>query len=382
MVHGGPGRLRRARSVLVVQRGAPHALAAARCLARHGWSVGMGTVAGAGWPSRAVRRAHALPAPEDDPDAFVDAVAAVVSREGYEVVLGADDIEVLVLSAARDRLACVVPHPPHDVLLRGLDKLALVRAAETAGLAAPWTEPATPEVLGRLSGPVVVKARWHWRPGAPDASRHVLAQVCGDRAAAEAAAGAVRAAGRDPVVQEHLDGRLTALSVVRDRDGRLLGVAQQETSGLSSRATSCRARTVPVDRDLLARVLALLDELGWWGMANLQLLLPPGRAPHLIDLNPRIYGSLALAVAAGAPLPHLWALVALDEPVDGCLEARAGVRFQALLADLARARRERRHGLLADVAGCLAVAPWSAHPHADPRDPGAGWQLLRDRVLR
>jgi predicted ATP-grasp superfamily ATP-dependent carboligase len=48
---------------------------------------------------------------------------------------------------------------------------------------------------------------------------------------------------------------------------------------------------------------------------------------YLIDLNPRIYGSLALAIAAGMNLPGIWTDLLLDRRpcVDGY---RVGVRFR------------------------------------------------------
>lgn len=97
--------------------------------------------------------ARSLHAPERDPDGFVAAVAALVAEHGYDVVFGADDIEVLLLSARRDEIGCVVPYAAHADVVRAIDKLALVEAAGRVGLAVPQTEVATAAALAAVDGP-------------------------------------------------------------------------------------------------------------------------------------------------------------------------------------------------------------------------------------
>src|SRR5215210_488866 len=122
------------RRALIAEGGAtPHVLAAARALAAAGWDVGLAVAGTPTSRSRAVRRVHRVPAPEDGPDAFLQAVGDAVRAARYDVVFGADDIELLVLSAGRDALGCVVPHGDHEAVLRAVDKLELARAAHRAG---------------------------------------------------------------------------------------------------------------------------------------------------------------------------------------------------------------------------------------------------------
>jgi predicted ATP-grasp superfamily ATP-dependent carboligase len=371
------------RRALIVEDGeAPHVLAAARALSRAGWEVALAVTGAGRTRSRAVRSQHRLPAPEDGLDAFVAALAPVAS--GYDVVFGGDDIEVLALSAERDAIPSVVPHGAPADVRRAIDKLELVEAAGRAGIAAPRTRPATPEALQALDGPVMVKARLHWDPARRQDGRHALVVACDSRQEAADAAAAMRAGGFDPLLQDPVAGELMALSLVVDREGLPVAVSQQRTLRSSLRRTSCRAETVEVDPALLRAAVRLLGDLRWFGLANLQFLRPPRGVPHLIDLNGRFYGSLALAVAAGANLPDLWGRLALGDPVPSFTVARAGVRFQSFVEDAQRARAERRGGLLRDLAGCLAYAPGAAHPHADLRDPlpGAvvGGRMARRRV--
>jgi predicted ATP-grasp superfamily ATP-dependent carboligase len=359
------------RTALVVEDGRTlFVLSAVRSLARAGWRVAVASPE----PDRRVmssRRTsswHPVPLPEDDLGAFVDGVARAVRRSGAELVFGADDIELLALSQAREALPARVPHAPHEAVLRSVDKLTLTEAARAVGVAVPATRAAGAAALADLDGPVVVKPRLHWQPG-HGGPRHLPAGRCATPDEARALVARIEALGGAAVLQEPVDGEQIALSVVLDDDGRLRAVAQQRTVRASLQRTSSRAETTAVDAGLLDGVQRLLRGLGWTGLANLQFLRDDAGVPRLIDLNGRFYGSLALAVAAGADLPAVWAAAATGAPAGPVVTARPGVRFQSLHPDLLRARAERRGGLRADVVDTLRYAVGAAHTTWAVDDP-------------
>jgi predicted ATP-grasp superfamily ATP-dependent carboligase len=365
------------RALVVSDGRATHVLPAARSLHRAGWSVGLGQPApGPATASRACAAWHRVPPAEHDVGRFLSAVADAVRSGGYDVVFPGDDIEVLALSAGREVIPAVVPYAGHDVVLRALDKLTLAEAAREAGLATPRT---VPESAALLDGPVVVKPRLHWTPGEAAPARHLPVRVTRSRDQMVRAVRAVRAGGGVPVLQELVEGRLMALSVVCDQEGRLRAVSQQETERMSLRGTSSRARTVPVDDDLAARVQAMLQGVGWTGLANLQFLRPADGVPRLIDLNPRYYGSLALAVAAGADLPRIWADLAVGRDPGPAVRGRPGVRFSALDEDLRRAQHDRA---IPALLGAARYTLGAAHSTWSASDPGPAVGLLRARAAR
>jgi predicted ATP-grasp superfamily ATP-dependent carboligase len=359
------------RALVLEAGGSPFVLTAVRSLGRAGWHVGLGVPAPGGRVERSrwVRRTHRVPHAQDDLDAFAEAVAEAVRSGGYSVVFCGDDADLLALSAVRERIEAIVPWPPHEAVLAAVDKLTLTRAAERAGLATPHTVEASSEPLSTVALPVLLKPRLHWTPGGGSPDRRLRPAVCATRAEAVERNRGVEAAGGRAILQQPLVGELLALTLVLDRDGHVRGVVQQRTSRVSLRDTSTRARTEPVDEELLEGARGMLAGLQWWGLANLQFLQPPGGRPHLIDLNGRLYGSVALAVRAGIDVPVLWAAAALQEPGGPRLTGRPGVRFSALEEDLRRARRERRGGLVRDVAGSLVAGVGAAHVTWAPGDP-------------
>jgi len=358
-------------SVLIFDDGqAPYVLPVVRAFGRAGWRVGLGSDSeGQAGRSRWVTARHRVPAPERGLEAFAEAALRAAREGGYAVAFGADDVELLALSSLRETLPCAVPYAPHESVLRSVDKLALAHAAARVGLAGPATVAATAATVAATNLPVIVKSRLHWTPGSTADVRHLLVRVCRDRAEVAGRVAEIAACGGEAILQQHIDGQLIAVSAVVDAEGRVVAWSQQQTLRSSLRRTSARAETVPLDPVLTGRVADLLTDLGWFGLANLQFLRPPGGQPHLIDFNGRIYGSIALAIAAGANLPVLWAQLALGQRPTEPIVARPGVRFQELESDLRRARVERRAGILDDVLDTVAYAPRAAHGCLSVTDP-------------
>jgi predicted ATP-grasp superfamily ATP-dependent carboligase len=334
------------------------ALAGCRALGRAGWTVGVaGDHRSMASRSHWARAHHRVPPPTEDEDRFVRALATAVHAGRYDVVLPAGDVEAVVLSARRDEVDAVVPYASHDIVVRAFDKQEVGAAAARCGLAVP--APATADDV-----PVVVKGRSH------ASGRHeaVVART------AEEVATAVRRAERagGALVQELLRGSLLAVAVVADKESVVRARAHQVATRLwpVDAGVSTRAATIAVDPAIAASIDRLVQALGWFGLAQLQFVVPADGVPRLIDFNGRLYGSLALADAAGVNLAAVWASLALDLPVGpGLHVGRPGRRYQWLEGDLRRAVAQRRGGLWRDVTSTLAYAPAAVHSILDVRDP-------------
>jgi predicted ATP-grasp superfamily ATP-dependent carboligase len=364
------------------------ALAACRALHAAGWTVGVASSPGEGLAasSRWTSGRFPVPPPQKDLPGFVAAVDAAVQQGGYEVVFsGGGDAEALALSLRRQQIGAIVPYPPHENVLRMLDKLELNRAAERVGLEVPFTVEASEAELERHAPPYVLKARVHAPFVEAEGPSRIATRFVPDRDIAQAVAAEMRAGGGVPLVQELVQGRLIAFVVVADRESRVVARAQQLADRIWPPlcGVSSRAHTVAIDEPMAARVQALLEELEWTGIAELQFMQPVGSAPKLIDINGRCYGSLALAVEAGVNLPAIWAALATGRPTPPGGDARPGVRYQWLEADLRRALVERRRGLVRDLADCIRSAGGgTVHSIWDPEDRRPLLRAIRSLAAR
>ena len=359
---------------LIVENGAARgALAAARALHAGGWTVGVGTPTSRGLASasRAVTHRHRIAGPETSQDAFVEEVNRATRDYGYEVVFGAGDAEVLALSGRRDEIEAVVPYASHDRVLRAHDKLELAKASTRVKLATPATSEASELELARWRPPYLVKASLHAPFANEGGPARLNAAVVHDRVSATRRAEQIRAAGSVPFLQELVRGQLMACALVTNRAAEIVAAVAQraEATWPTDVGVSARARTVDIDPGLWQQIAALVRELGWFGLAELQFLVPADDEPRLIDLNGRFYGSLALAVAAGPNLPAIWATLATNRmplPSNGPV---AGLRFQWMEGDIRRALAERRGGIIDDIWSCLTYSRGAVHCIWSARDP-------------
>jgi predicted ATP-grasp superfamily ATP-dependent carboligase len=164
------------------------------------------------------------------------------------------------------------------------------------------------------------------------------------------------------IVQEVLSGPLVGLSLVLDRAGEVVARFQQVArrvwpvpAGGSSLAVS-----VAPDEDLVARAAAMLVGIGFWGLAQLQFLTGRDGGAALIDVNPRFYGSMPLATAAGVNLPAAWQAVATEAPLPAPGPYRVGTVYRWLEGDITAAYNGfrahlRREGVRPDVGAMWAA---------------------------
>jgi hypothetical protein len=274
--------------------------------------------------------------------------------------------------------ASVIPASDAVLVALGLpgaglvDKAQLERRAAVAGLPVPATRtfdsPGDLLAADDLPYPLVVKAAVKTRP--TEVARRVD-DPSGLQAVAGTLAGPV-------VVQPFATGTMRAVCGVV-ADGRLLAAVHQRYVRIwpPEAGTASAAVTTEPDLDLEARLPRLLE--GHEGVFQVQLI-----GDQVIDVNPRAYGSLPLAVAAGANLPAIACAAAAGPQDAGIVRGRPGVRYRWLEGDVRRVLHDRRTGTTSWAQAARALAPrrGTAHSVESLRDPGPVVARLADVVRR
>ena len=335
--------------VLLTDAHARSAAATCKCLGRHGYRVGAATgdpPAPGQW-SRHVSARPRVCDPREDPRLFAQQVADAATAGGFTTVLPGSDASVLAISDHRDAFDEKVwlGMPPREAVDRSVDKAALGDYSARAGIGSPETVAcANPEEASasaaRLGYPVLLKPR---RTVFDDRGQMKQRQsfIAHDE---EALLGAVPGFGLPCLLQRFERGGLVSIA----------GVAAGEQ--LLSIAFSRYIRTWPPDAgpvsfsrteapppDLVQGVSALMGSLGWQGIFELELIERDGGGFAAIDFNPRLYGSVSLAVRAGAPIPAVWCDWLLKDEAAACT-ARAGVHYRWEEAEARNALRDLRAG--------------------------------------
>jgi predicted ATP-grasp superfamily ATP-dependent carboligase len=313
-----------------------------------------GTYAARSW---ATAGTVSVPDAGSDSEGFVRELAAAAARLSAAAVLPSVETHFFALAGREaDFAGIALGTPPREVVEQATDKALLSGLAATVGLQTPPTTKVVrgdSEALGTFGFPTIVKPLRSWIQN-PDGtvSDGSASYVCNKREAEEALEALP---GGEGLVQPYTPGQLTSVSGVC-WGGELVCALHQVSPRIwpVPMGVSSYAETVPPDARLERGVGRLLRAIGWSGLFQAQFILTPCGERYLIDLNPRIYGSLALAIAAGLNLPAIWVDLLLGRrPKIGGYRVGVGFRVEAKeVRALARmlvnggARRRALRGLL------------------------------------
>lgn len=367
--------------VLVTDAETRAALAAVRGLADAGFEV---AAAGTSQPrvaaahlSRSAGERLTLPDPLGSQPAFVAAVERVVAGGRFSLLMPGNDASLRAVSAGRARIE---PHvllglPEHDRVERSLDKTDLATAAARHDLAPPETIVCSDAAQALAAGwelgfPVVIKPvssiidRAHRREGSvlvegPDAVDRAISRF-----------------GGSGLVQRRVGGDVVSFAGVFAA-GRLIGEAfsRYHRTWHPEAGNACFSQTADAPATLRRRVISLLEDLGWEGLFELELIENRDSGWHVIDMNPRPYGSMALAIAAGANLPGIWCeYLTGHRPRE--VRARPGVFYRWTDADVRHGVHRLRARDWAAAAAVLRPHRGVVHPYVRGSDWGPGVSRL------
>ncbi len=312
--------------------------------------------------------------PKVDADAFVDGLVEILRAARHHVLLPATDAALLAVSARRDRVERYVDLklPAHEVVLAATEKTALHEAAGNAGLAAPDTVVCHSHEEGRsaaqrLGMPLIVKPR----RTASECGRGIRQResvFVSDESALEAAVGE---SGMPYLLQRPISGDVMSVGGMRTPDDGLLGfsVSRYLRTWPPRAGNAAFARTIEPPPGLRERVARLVAHLGWYGVFELEVLASGPEELYAIDLNPRIWGSIAHASRAGAPMAVLfcdWVLGKRPAPVT----ARPGVLYRWEDADARNAALALQRRQVTEAWRILRPRRKVTHAYFRWDDPG------------
>ena len=306
-------------------------LAAARALRAAGYAPWLAVYESGTYAARSRATAGTVPVPNPslDSEGFVRELATAATKLSAAAVLPTAEHDLIIL-AGRDADFAGIPlgTPSPESVELATDKALLPKLAAGAGLRTPPTKKVDRgdiEGLRTFGLPAIIKplrSRIRHPDGtmSPRSSYYLSSeqvQVAPDKFPDE-----------ESLVQQYISGTLYSVSGV-SWAGELICALHQESIRIwpERAGGSAYAITTPPDVKLEQGVSRLLQAIGWSGPFQAQFLRSPDGEYYLIDLNPRIYGSLALAVGAGLNLPAIWVNLLLGRrpQVNGY---RVGVRFR------------------------------------------------------
>jgi predicted ATP-grasp superfamily ATP-dependent carboligase len=311
-------------------------LAAVRSLGKRGVEVTVGESSrvAASFFSKYCSRRLVYPSVRRHPEAFLAFLHQELRKSNYDLIMPMEEETLLLLAQHREEFAPVarLPIPPYEAIVKVRDKGWLLQHASQMRIPIPrtvWVKDMADlrTIKDAIPPPWVIKPRVssgsfgiayvEQAVDLPEAYRKVHSQF------------------PFPLIQERLplEGEAFGCSALLDKGSQVKALFVHRrlreypiTGGPSTLRESVRH---PRIEELGIR---LLQSLKWHGVAMVEFKVDPrDNEPKLMELNPRFWGSLALAIHAGVDFPYLLYRMAMGKEFAPVVDYTVGVRCRWLL---------------------------------------------------
>lgn len=334
--------------ILILDAESKISLTSARSLARAGLRVALGGAAGQyrpnrrppSWHSRYCGRAVELPDYTHEPVAFIDAIAEFVRQHHVRVVLPVGDATVALSAPHRQRFAelgCTLAVAPDAALEIATDKVRTLEVAAKLGIDYPKSLPVTGvedlrAAEAAFGYPFVVKPSVSWTGKA--AERVHPTEVINEAEAVRSTESYL-ATGCEVIAQQLASGLRESISLFI-ADGQMLAycgaAALRTTPPLGG--VSVMRESVPVDEELLSACVNLATTIGIEGACEVEFRRDASGRPLLMEINPRLAGTLENAMHSGVNFPLLIWQQATGQQMQPVRTYKTGVRTRWLSGDM------------------------------------------------
>ena len=313
--------------VLITDGNFKHTLASVRSLGKRGVDV---TVLShmrlsVSFHSKYCSKGILAPNPEHD-TTFAEFVYDLAKRERFDVVLPISYAAVDQISRIQEELEPYirVPLPNRASIELAGNKDRTMQLAESIGIAIPKTYypqslKDAERIADSLSYPVVVKgARENGNVGYANSPEELISQY-------------KKISAFSPIVQEYITGGgYGFFALYNHGEARAIFMHRRLREYPVTGGPSALAESI-YDPMLMEQGLKLLDNLQWHGVAMVEFKKDERTGRYvLMEINPKFWGSLELAIASGVDFPYLTCSMACEGDVEPVFSYKTGVKFRWL----------------------------------------------------
>jgi predicted ATP-grasp superfamily ATP-dependent carboligase len=277
----------------------------------------------------------------DDEDAYVDAVLALVKEWEPRLVLPAHDGSIEVLRNRRHEVECLTALGLADeaALDVAVSKERTLALASQLGLVVPRSLSVGPDddvhaAVREVGLPAILKPAESWVVRNGTGTR-LSTQAVNSVDEARRALDLVFAAGGQALIQEWLPGRREAVTLFYANGrfwARMAQASHRDWPVLGGVSVLCE--TIPLEPDITKSAERLVEAIDLEGCSMVEFRRDRQGRPGLMEINPRMGGSVALAVSAGVDFPMLLLKWKLGQPLQAVTSYRLGQRLRWLPGDI------------------------------------------------
>ncbi len=277
--------------------------------------------------SRYSKSSFLYPSPYRNQDAFLDCLVSNIQRLDASVLIPTyEETFLLAKHAARLSKYVAMVLPSYEDILVAHNKDIWAERARSLGIPVPESYPLAGLIEGTVSladlrYPVLVKPK-------QGGGAWGIQQF--DSADALAVALRSEDCGGLPwdrfFVQEKILGETHCVAMLFNKGKFRAKVAYQQLRDYPATGGQATMRVSIRSSQAEQNLQQFLEALNWHGVCQADFIVDKGtQTPFLIDLNPRLWGSLAQAIASGVDFPHLIYRMAIEGDVAPIEEFKTGV---------------------------------------------------------
>lgn len=270
----------------------------------------------------------------ESPEGFLEDILAELARNKYTMLLPLEDQTMALCAGRREEIEqyTTLPIPDQETLLLARDKALVTRRALSLGIPCPKTFffSSLDEVkasLSQINLPVIIKPRL--------SHGSIGIRVVREREHLLQNFQAVHEAYPFPLIQEVIppDGAGRGVAVLYNKKNELRAAfAYRRLREFPVRGGPSTLRESIRDEELVAMAKKLMESFDWFGVAMVEFKQDlRDNSVKLLEINPRFWGSLQLAIASGVDFPHLLYRMVVDGDVPPVFQYRVGQRCRWLL---------------------------------------------------
>jgi predicted ATP-grasp superfamily ATP-dependent carboligase len=332
--------------VLLLDAELRQTLAAMRAYARAGLAVGAVACESDAWWAPSLRSRWCsmratVPDFSIDATAYVDALLDLLDAHPARMVMPAHDgsIQAIRLRRAEIERRTALPLASESALEIAVSKTRTLAVATQLGIAIPRGVPLNDIsdiacATKQVGFPAVIKPYESWveRDGVGVRLSPNVVQTSDE---AKWTLEHVLSEGGRALLQQWLPGRREAVSLFYTGGrfwARLAQLSYREWPALGGASVLCE--TIPLLPDITTASERLVSAIDLQGCSMVEFRRDQEGRPVLMEVNPRMGGSVALAIAAGVNFPKLMYEWKLDFPLEETATYRVGKRLRWLAGDV------------------------------------------------
>ena len=282
--------------------------------------------------SKYCKKRMITPSAKFDAEKFIEKIIDICKKECIDVVFpirGPSTLAILKYKKEIENYA-IVPFENYEKLKKVYNKLSLIEVARKIGVLIPKTYVVEnliniEDILQEINFPIVLKI-----------------------SKGEGAKGVRYAKNKKKLIEEYnkLKSKHNSEIILQEYiAGVGYGCSILFNFNSQPRAVFCHKRlreNPPSGGPSVARMsikwpeleditLKLMNHLKWRGIAMVEYKVTSDRKPYLLEVNPRFWGSLPLAIASGIDFPYLLFKMAIDGDVEPIRDYKKGIIARRLI---------------------------------------------------